>query len=268
MKKREFLDLLRFYLRDMPKTVTDDIISDYEEHFAIASEKGKSEEDICKELGSPEAIAKEYISGEKIHLVPVNIDDRVKDENSDKTAYESSYKTNYESGEDKNYSSKDVSNKKNLSAVFIVLIVLAAVCVLPPIFGFGLGLIGFVIGIVGLVLGIIFGVFWGIISLILGIFQFGLGLIMSVLGAVFSFLPFNIFSGRASNLFINVNPFTGIFAAFTTIIFGLLVILIGIFIVKFLFKTLKDLFITIKWKKRRSSDEKGSKNFDSTDVDR
>lgn len=264
MKKREFLDLLRFYLRDMPKTVTDDIISDYEEHFAIASEKGKSEEDICKELGSPELIAKEYISGEKIHLIPVDIDDEMNKDN----AYKSNDDSKYEDSGYKKTSSKDLKNKKTLSVVIIVLVVLGIASILPPLFGFGLGLIGLVIGIVGLILGIIFGVFWGVISLILGIFQFGLGLIMSVLGAVFSFLPFNIFSGRASNLFINVNPFTGIFAAFTTIIFGLLVILIGILIVKFLFKTLKDLFITIKWKKRRSSDEKGSTNFDSTDVDR
>lgn len=268
MKKREFLDLLRFYLRDMPKTVTDDIISDYEEHFAIATEKGKSEEDICKELGSPEAIAKEYISGEKIHLVPIDIDENMKDENSAKTGYESKQKSNYEGGKFKKSSSKDDDNKKALNILLIVLVVLGVFSILPPLFGFGFGLIGLVIGIVSLILSIIFGIFWGVISLILGIFQFGLGLIMSVLGAIFPFLPFNIFSGRTSNLFINVNPFTGIFAAFTTIIFGLIVIFIGILIVKFLFKTLKDLFITIQWKKRRSSDEKSSKNFDNTDVDR
>jgi len=267
MKKREFLDLLRFYLKDMPKTVTEDIISDYEEHFAIATEKGKSEEDICKELGSPEVIAKEYISGEKIHLVPVDIDENMQDDNSSKTYNESRYKSSNEGGRAKKSSSKDEDNKKTLNVLLIVLVIIGVFSILPPIFGFGFGLIGLVIGIVSLILSIIFGIFWGVISLILGIFQFGLSLILTVLGAIFSFLPFNFHRGWGS-IFMDFNPFTGIFAAFTTIVFGLIVIIIGILVVKFLFKTVKDLFITIKWKKRRSSDEKGSKNFDNTDVDR
>ena len=124
MKKREFLDLLRFYLRDMPKTVTEDIISDYEEHFAIAAEKGKSEEDICKELGSPELIAKEYISGEKIHLIPVDIDDEMNKDNADKSNDDSKYE---DSGYKKT-SSKDLKNKKTLSVVIIVLVVLGSIC--------------------------------------------------------------------------------------------------------------------------------------------
>ncbi|EFM39721.1 hypothetical protein HMPREF0379_0510 [[Eubacterium] yurii subsp. margaretiae ATCC 43715] len=268
MKKREFLDLLRFYLKDMPKTVTEDIISDYEEHFSIATEKGKSEEEICRELGSPEAIAKEYISGEKIHLVPVDIDENMRDNNSANTGDDSNYKSNYERSRAKKSSSKDEDNKKTLNILLIVLVIIGIFSILPPIFGFGFGLIGLVIGIVTLILSIIFAIFWGVISLILGIFKFGIGLIMSVLGAIFSFLPFSFHHGWGSNIFMDVNPFTGIFAGFTTIVFGLVMILIGILVVKFLFKTVKDIFITIKWKKRRSSDEKGPTNSDNTDVDR
>ncbi len=60
MKKKEFLDLLRFYLRNLPENVIDDIIADYNEHFECAIELGRTEEEISKELGSPEKLAEEY----------------------------------------------------------------------------------------------------------------------------------------------------------------------------------------------------------------
>ena len=42
MKKREFLDLLRYYLRSYPYNMLNDIISDYEEHFQAGIENGKT----------------------------------------------------------------------------------------------------------------------------------------------------------------------------------------------------------------------------------
>lgn len=63
MNKKEYLDLLRYYLRDLPTLVVDDIIYDYSEHFSIGMEKGKTQEEISKELGSPDVIAREYLGG-------------------------------------------------------------------------------------------------------------------------------------------------------------------------------------------------------------
>lgn len=37
-----------------------DIIYDYEEHFSIGLQSGKSEDEICRELGDPDNIAKQY----------------------------------------------------------------------------------------------------------------------------------------------------------------------------------------------------------------
>ncbi|MDO5717882.1 MAG: DUF1700 domain-containing protein [Tissierellia bacterium] len=65
MKREEYLDLLRYYLRDLPLGIIHDIISDYDNHFIEAMASGRREEDIAKELGSPKEIAEEYLKNEK-----------------------------------------------------------------------------------------------------------------------------------------------------------------------------------------------------------
>lgn len=60
MNRDEYLDLLKLYLKDLPSDEIDDILLDYEEHFRIGISKGKSEEEISKELGSPKDIAQNY----------------------------------------------------------------------------------------------------------------------------------------------------------------------------------------------------------------
>ena len=53
MKKTEYLDLLRYYLDRFPRSMVDEIIGDYEEHFSIGLENGKTEDEISSELGAP-----------------------------------------------------------------------------------------------------------------------------------------------------------------------------------------------------------------------
>lgn len=50
------------YLQGLPISELEDIISDYEEHFNIGISKGKSEEEISKELGDPKEVALSYKS--------------------------------------------------------------------------------------------------------------------------------------------------------------------------------------------------------------
>jgi len=59
MNKREYLEKLSKLLRKLPKEDREDIISDYEEHFAIGLEKGRTEEEISRALGNPKNVAKQ-----------------------------------------------------------------------------------------------------------------------------------------------------------------------------------------------------------------
>ncbi|MBF8983685.1 DUF1700 domain-containing protein [Lutibacter sp. B2] len=60
MNRKEFSSILRNELRDLPKNEIEEIVYDFEEHFTIGLESGKSEEEISKELGDPKKIAKSY----------------------------------------------------------------------------------------------------------------------------------------------------------------------------------------------------------------
>ena len=48
MDKNQFLDILKYHLRDFNKADMDDILYDYEEHFRVGKENGKSEYEISK----------------------------------------------------------------------------------------------------------------------------------------------------------------------------------------------------------------------------
>ena len=59
MKKDEYIGKLTKLLRKLPKEEKQDIISDYEEHFMIGLEKGRTEEEISEALGNPKTLAKQ-----------------------------------------------------------------------------------------------------------------------------------------------------------------------------------------------------------------
>ena len=46
MNKVEYLEALKEALKDTDKDVMDEILSDYEEHFQVGMENGKTEEEI------------------------------------------------------------------------------------------------------------------------------------------------------------------------------------------------------------------------------
>jgi uncharacterized membrane protein len=58
MNKEEYINKLKNLVKDMPLDDREDIISDYEEHFRIGMENGRSEEEISAALGDPNAILK------------------------------------------------------------------------------------------------------------------------------------------------------------------------------------------------------------------
>lgn len=62
MSKVEFLDILQDYLTgNFSESDIIDILRDYEEFFINGELEGKSQENICKMLGSPKRVAKELI---------------------------------------------------------------------------------------------------------------------------------------------------------------------------------------------------------------
>ncbi len=59
MNKIEYLNALKEALKSVDIKVMEEIVADYEEHFQVGLENGKSEEIICEELGSIDDLVKE-----------------------------------------------------------------------------------------------------------------------------------------------------------------------------------------------------------------
>jgi uncharacterized membrane protein len=62
MVRNEYLQKLEAALRDIPDIDRKDMVYDFEEHFTMGLENGKTEEEIIEELGDPTLIAKDLIS--------------------------------------------------------------------------------------------------------------------------------------------------------------------------------------------------------------
>lgn len=142
MNKKNFMDLLNYYLQDLPQTVQKDILLDYEGHFAEGIKNGKTEEQIAEELGSPEDIAREFLN------------------------MESSWKRipKSEQGQAREYQERSVWYYIFMGG----LIVLFA----PAIFGLFTGLFGVVLGLFGASFGLLLG---GILGLIAVLFNISFG---------------------------------------------------------------------------------------------
>ena len=63
MTRKEFLTALDQYLVTMSASEKADIISDYEEHFRVGLENGKTESEIAASLGSPYDVANQFLDG-------------------------------------------------------------------------------------------------------------------------------------------------------------------------------------------------------------
>ena len=65
MNKKEFLHILEMSLSDFKDEEKKEILYDYEEHFRIGEQNGKSEYELIKELGDPNNIANQYRTSNK-----------------------------------------------------------------------------------------------------------------------------------------------------------------------------------------------------------
>lgn len=63
MNKREFFEILERELANLDQSSKSDIVNDFTEHFEIAENAGKTEDEICRILGDPREIAKDFTGG-------------------------------------------------------------------------------------------------------------------------------------------------------------------------------------------------------------
>ena len=61
MNKIDFLNELYYYLESLPRNEKEEIIADFREHFREGAAAGKTEEQICNELGTPFECARQYV---------------------------------------------------------------------------------------------------------------------------------------------------------------------------------------------------------------
>lgn len=77
MNKIDFLNELYYYLGPLPKKEKEEIIADFREHFREGALAGKTDEQICNELGTPFECAKQYV-GDAIEQKAVTPDGKKK----------------------------------------------------------------------------------------------------------------------------------------------------------------------------------------------
>lgn len=71
MTKSQFLSILKLKLSSLPPEESNELMDDYEAHFAFALQNGKTEEEIVAELGDPEELAKEALGDRYIADQPI-----------------------------------------------------------------------------------------------------------------------------------------------------------------------------------------------------
>jgi uncharacterized membrane protein len=72
VSRKEFLKTLELSLQDFTDEERKDILYDYEEHFRIGTESGKTDEELISELCTPENIANQYRANYSYERVIIN----------------------------------------------------------------------------------------------------------------------------------------------------------------------------------------------------
>lgn len=155
MDKKNYLDLLKYYLKDFPDNVIEDIIIDYDQHFAEGIQNGKTEEQISEELGRPEYIAREYLR----------------------------FEPNVRRKSKSNYATSDNIVADSESKTLKYILIAVALLALSPI----------ILGVLSTIVGLIIGAFILSIALVVGGFAIVFALIVGT-GATFLGTPITILS--------------------------------------------------------------------------
>ncbi|WP_422484651.1 DUF1700 domain-containing protein [Gudongella sp. DL1XJH-153] len=158
----EYLKRLRSYLAELSESELREVLLDYEEHFNIGRDKGKTDDEISAELGSPKEVAESILStiGPEEKANPNTATAKPADDGVKRFLI--------------------ILLLLGLNIVFLAGPAVAVLGVIVGIFGAG---IGFVVGGVGLMIGAPFTSFMaGFVPGMLTSLAFGIGL--SALGAL------------------------------------------------------------------------------------
>lgn len=222
MNKREFLDLLRYYLRSYPANIINDMVSDYEEHFRIGIENGKSEEEISKELGSPKDIAEEFFE----HELPPK-------QSAPQSFAGNTAQSNPNMGNANPMNS--MPRKKTGFPIWLIVLAIAGLVVLfPPIFGIGVALLVSFVAIM--------------VSLFATVLALGISGVASLIGWAFPVFDLVTFYG------ISLHPVTSVFLGLFLISLAILICYLTISLIILCIRAFKNLYLSIRWRiaKRRN----------------
>ena len=179
MTRNEYLSKLKSYLSALREGELREILLDYEEHFNIGREKGKTDDEISAELGSPKEVAESILS-------TINTE-----------SYNEKATPNGGNPNDGSRRFLIFLLLLGLNLVFVLGPVAAVLGVIVGIFGAG---IGFVVGGIGLIVGAPFaGFISGFVPGILTSVSFGIGLsalggLVFILGIVLGKLFYRLLS--------------------------------------------------------------------------
>ena len=219
MNKREFLDLLRYYLRSYPAYIVNDIVADYEEHFRMGAEKGKTEMEIAAELGSPKDIADEFF----MHEWPPR---------PNSAAFQQPIPPQGQMP-NQGYPNR-VPSRPATSPWIVALIVVGIVFLAPPALGVGLGLLGAFIGIM--------------VALLTTVLALG------VAGLVTMFSWLLPMGQIATVCGLTLHPITSVFLGIFLVGLAILICYLTILLFGVCIKGIKNLYLSIRWniaKRRR-----------------
>ncbi|MBU9710223.1 DUF1700 domain-containing protein [Bacillus tamaricis] len=73
MNKIQFLTELSSSLKSLPLDERAEILEDFEEHFAVGAQEGKTEEEIAASLGHPQQISKELLGAQQPQIEEVTV---------------------------------------------------------------------------------------------------------------------------------------------------------------------------------------------------
>lgn len=148
MTKDQFISILSQGLYDFPANERMEIIYDYEEHFRVGKENGKTDEEIIRELGDPYTICSQYKANYGMNGNEYNA----------KQQYNNQYrKDSYDNTRYNRPYNSDDGFSKAMKIIGIIALVIIGLPVIPTIAGLILGIfgmsIGFFVGGIGTIIG-------------------------------------------------------------------------------------------------------------------